>query len=64
VNISNIAARKRAEEALLQGNKQLILLSSITRHDILNQLMAFKGYLEISHEVIDKPENTKRIHQK
>ncbi|MFA5376238.1 MAG: MASE3 domain-containing protein [Dehalococcoidia bacterium] len=54
--LTDITDRKQAEEALRQANKQLNLLSSITRHDILNQLMALKGYLELSHEVIDKPE--------
>ncbi|MCX6690824.1 MAG: PAS domain S-box protein, partial [Methanoregula sp.] len=34
----DITRRKRAEEALRQANKRLNLLSSITRHDILNQL--------------------------
>ncbi|MDD3136064.1 MAG: HAMP domain-containing sensor histidine kinase [Methanoregula sp.] len=38
-----------------QANKQLNLLSSITRHDILNQLMALKGYLYLSKEMIDNP---------
>ena len=47
--------RKRAEEALRQANKQLNLLSSVTRHDILNQLMALKGYLYLSNEMIDNP---------
>jgi len=51
----DITERKRAEEAIQQANRQLNLLSSITRHDILNQLMALKGYLELSHEVIDDP---------
>ena len=51
----DITERKRAEEALQRANKQLNLLSSITRHDILNQLMALKGYLYLSHEVIDNP---------
>jgi PAS domain S-box-containing protein len=51
----DITDRKRAEVALQQVNKQLNLLSSITRHDILNQLMALKGYLELSHEIIDDP---------
>ncbi|MCX6690354.1 MAG: PAS domain S-box protein, partial [Methanoregula sp.] len=51
----DITDRKRAEEALQRANKQLNLLSSITRHDILNQLMALKGYLYLSHEVIDNP---------
>ena len=51
----DLTERKRAEEALRQANKQLNLLSSITRHDILNQLMALKGYLYLSHMVIDNP---------
>jgi signal transduction histidine kinase len=51
----NVTERKRAEDALRQANKQLNLLSSITRHDILNQLMALKGYLELSHEEINNP---------
>ncbi len=51
----DITDRKRIEEALRQANKQLNLLSSITRHDILNQLTALKGYLELSHEIIDDP---------
>jgi PAS domain S-box-containing protein len=55
-NIRDITARKRAEDALRQATKQLSLLSSITRHDILNQVMALKWYLELSHDVIDKPE--------
>ena len=38
-----------------QANKQLNLLSSITRHDILNQLMALKGYLALAHDEIDNP---------
>jgi PAS domain S-box-containing protein len=53
--VRDITEQKRAEEALRQANKQLNLLSSITRHDILNQLMALKGYLELSHEMIDNP---------
>jgi len=51
----DITDRKRAEDALRQVNKQLNLLSSITRHDILNQLMALKGYLYLSKEMIDDP---------
>ena len=53
--LTDITERKLAVDALRQANRQLNLLSSITRHDILNQLMALKGYLELSHEVIDDP---------
>jgi PAS domain S-box-containing protein len=52
---TDITDRKRAETALLQANKKLNLLSSITRHDILNQLMALKGYLELSQDDIGDP---------
>jgi len=41
--------------SLAVANKKLSLLSSITRHDILNQLMALKGYLYLSNEMIDNP---------
>lgn len=48
----DITQRKRAEEALFQANKKLNLLSSITRHDILNQLTALRTYFEISHDFL------------
>jgi PAS domain S-box-containing protein len=43
----DITKRKRAEDALYQANKKLTLLSSITRHDINNQLTVLRGYLTI-----------------
>jgi PAS domain S-box-containing protein len=43
--IRDITERKQAEEALLQANRQLNLLTSITRHDINNQLTVLIGYL-------------------
>ncbi|WP_321508440.1 PAS domain-containing protein [uncultured Methanoregula sp.] len=42
------AELRRAQESYRQANEKLNLLSSITRHDILNQLAALKGYLELS----------------
>ncbi|MDD3135409.1 MAG: PAS domain S-box protein [Methanoregula sp.] len=53
--IQDITGRKRDEAALKQAYKQLNLLSSITRHDIMNQLFALRGYLELSHEMINNP---------
>jgi len=41
----DVSEQKRSEEALTLVNKKLNLLSSITRHDIINQLMILKGYL-------------------
>jgi PAS domain S-box-containing protein len=43
----DITERKVAEEALSQANKKLNLLSSITRHDINNQLTVLMGFLSI-----------------
>jgi signal transduction histidine kinase len=39
---------QKSEEALSRANKKLTMLSSITRHDIKNQLIALSGYLELS----------------
>jgi len=51
----DITERKQNEDALRLANRQLNLLSSITRHDINNQLSALRIYLELSHNVIDNP---------
>jgi len=44
-----------SEEALLQANKKLSMLSSITRHDILNQLTGLRTYLELSKGQVTDP---------
>jgi PAS domain S-box-containing protein len=44
----NINEMKKAENALKEANKKLNLMNSITRHDILNQLMVIRGYLDLS----------------
>ncbi len=46
--VRDITERKQAVEALRQANSKLNLLSSITRHDINNQLFSLKAYLELS----------------
>ena len=43
------------EEALQQANRKLHLLSTVTRHDVLNQLTVLLGYLEISQELGQSP---------
>jgi PAS domain S-box-containing protein len=45
--LADISERKRAEEALMHANKKLNLLSSITRHDINNQLTVILGYMDM-----------------
>jgi signal transduction histidine kinase len=47
---------RESHEALEAGNKKLNLLSSITRHDIRNQLMALDAYISLSGEVPDIPD--------
>ena len=43
----DITERKRAEMALQQANKKLTTLSTITRHDINNQLSVILGYMDM-----------------
>jgi signal transduction histidine kinase len=45
-----------SEEALRVANRKLNLLSGITRHDIKNQLMALKTYLELSSDSVETRE--------
>ncbi|HXX54883.1 MAG TPA: ATP-binding protein [Methanoregula sp.] len=48
--MTDFTVQKAAEDALFRLNKKLTILSSITRHDIKNQLVALTGYLELSRE--------------
>ncbi|MCQ1537851.1 PAS domain S-box protein [Methanocalculus taiwanensis] len=51
----DITERKAAEEAIQTANKKLQLLSSITRHDILNKIMTLQGYLDLAMPEIHDP---------
>jgi PAS domain S-box-containing protein len=53
--IHDITDLRQAENALSIANKKLNLLSSITRHDIRNQLTALKTYLVLNEEAINDP---------
>jgi signal transduction histidine kinase len=65
-NLRNITKRRHAEDALQAVNRKLVLLSGITRHDILNQLTALKLYLDMllsevkEREIID---HVKKVNQ-
>nr|WP_319376027.1 PAS domain S-box protein [uncultured Methanoregula sp.] len=52
----DITEQKRTEEALAQANKKLNLLSSVTRHDIINQILVLKGFLTLLSVRTDRPE--------
>lgn len=45
--LRDITSRKRSELAVQEANRKLNLMSSITRHDINNQLTIFNGYLTL-----------------
>jgi K+-sensing histidine kinase KdpD len=55
---SDMTERLHNEEALQQANRQLNLMSSITRHDILNSITVMLGLLELAKrdEVEQTPE--------
>lgn len=53
--VLDITDKRQGEDALRQANRQLTLLSGITRHDINNQLMALNGYVALLHEHVPDP---------
>jgi PAS domain S-box-containing protein len=53
--IHDMTDQRHAEEALQIANRKLNLLSSITRHDIRNQLMALMTFLQLSKDTATEP---------
>jgi PAS domain S-box-containing protein len=53
----------RFNEALAQANKKLNILSSVTRHDILNKITALLAYLELSLELTKDSSLLEYIHK-
>ena len=53
--ITDISDRIAAEDALKQVNRKLNLLSSITRHDILDNISVCRGYLTIAKRKFPDP---------
>lgn len=63
---AEIHERKRFEAAISLANRKLNTLSSITRHDILNQITAIVMYLSLAEEIETNPavqEHLKKIDQ-
>ncbi|HII98084.1 MAG TPA: PAS domain S-box protein [Methanoregula sp.] len=55
------AELQRKEDAFRQASKKLNLLSSITRHDILNQLTILTGYIKLAEDRIENPDARKYL---
>ncbi len=54
--LHDITPLRKTEQALRQANRQISLMTSITRHDIMNQLTVLEGWLELSRDLVDDPE--------
>jgi len=64
VLVVDITERKAFQDALRQANRKLNLLSSITRHDILNQLTGLKGFITLSQQFESDEEKLRAYHEK
>jgi len=58
---AEIHERKRFESAIQLANRKLNTLSSITRHDILNQVTAIVMYLSLAEERVTDPETLEHL---
>jgi PAS domain S-box-containing protein len=52
--VRDITERKRADRTIAEANKKINLLTSITRHDVANQVSILRGYAKIAK--MKKPE--------
>jgi signal transduction histidine kinase len=48
--------KKETDHALRQAHEKLNMLSSITRHDIMNKLMTLRGYTRLIQNTVQDPE--------
>jgi signal transduction histidine kinase len=58
-SLRDATERRRLETSMRRANQKLNLLSSITRHDILNQLTVLQGYIEMARNLSD-PDDIER----
>lgn len=59
----DLSEGKRVEESLIRVVSKLHLLSGITRHDILNDIMTLSGYVELTRDQIPKSESMEYINR-
>jgi PAS domain S-box-containing protein len=55
----DITWQKHIEDTLVLTNQKLNLLSSVTRQDILNQVFALKGFLQLALDYQDNPDKSR-----
>ena len=55
LSLHDITGLLSAEERLRAANRQLTLLTSITRHDILNKVSVIRGFLQMTKRKIADP---------
>jgi len=55
VSMRDVTERMKAENACRQANRQLKLMTSITRHDILNKVSIIRGYMVLAEKMCSDP---------
>ncbi|MDE4908137.1 ATP-binding protein [Methanogenium marinum] len=58
-----VVKRREAEESLLNASTKYRVITSVTRHDIKNQLTALQAYLDFLSDDIDEPQGTQYINE-
>ncbi|HWQ68169.1 MAG TPA: ABC transporter substrate-binding protein [Methanospirillum sp.] len=61
IQIHDIDEIRKAHEAISQVNNKLKILSSVTRHDILNRIMVTSAYSGMIHEEVTDPDLQRKI---
>lgn len=59
LSVHEITDAKQTKEALHMANAKLQLLSSVTRHDILNQVLVVNSYCSLTEKIV--PDNLKAL---
>ena len=57
----DITGLKQVQEAYRKSNEKLNLLTDVTRHDTLNQLLALSGFLDLTKEFVNAPQGERFI---
>lgn len=59
--MQDVSDKRRSQNALHEANKKLVLLSNITRHDILNQISGVRGFTDILSKRLPE-DNSELLH--